>query len=226
MVIDPLGLLYVLSGGTVDVYDSSFNHKSSFVFAAAEGGPKGGTDSLALDSQGVAYETLGNELGIIDNGNFLGFVPLTGQFLWAGPDRSLFVADQNADTLSNCPPESNQVQSIWNLPAQPIGVYADQSRLYVPTVASVPGINRQTITIDVYPDVFISSVTPPTGGDRGQVTLTINGRGFQQNATATLSRTGQADITGSKLTVCCGRKLLQPRSLISQALPTDRGTWW
>ena len=199
MAIDPLGLLYVLSGATVDIYDSSFSHQGDFQFTLS-GSPEGGTDSLAVDSQGVVYEATGSSVGIINNGQQTGFVSLPGQFLWAGPDRSLFVANQNDDTLSNYPSQSNQVQMTWDLPAQPIGVYADQSRVYAAMVGSVPGLNRQTITLAVYSNVFISNITPPTGGDTGTVTVTIGGRGFQQGASVALARSGQSSITATSAT--------------------------
>ncbi len=66
------------------------------------------------------------------------------------------------------------------------------------------------------------SIRPSAGGDTGMVTAQINGVGFQQGATVTLSQAGQTDITGNLVTVADdGTSINTTFDLVDQA----RGAW-
>ena len=202
MTVNALGLVYGGGYDTDNVYDANLNPTGSFQFIGTNGDTIGTTGSIAVDSQGVIYVTTGSDLGIYTGpsaSDQIGFFPLIGQSLAAAPDRTLFVTDFNFNTLSAYPPESTNAQVIWNLPYEPTNVSADRSRVYV--VSGTSGGAPNAITVSVYTTpVFISSVTPPTGADTGNVTVTIAGRGFQQGASVALARSGQSSITATSAT--------------------------
>jgi hypothetical protein len=197
ITVDTLGLVYLNEGGDVKVFDPNLNLTNQF--APANGVNQG---TIAVDSQGIIYLPTGTGAMAIYNGpgNPIGFVHgFPNNNVATGPDRSLFATDQSADTLSVYPPVSTTTaQLVWNLPYYPNSVFVDQSKVYV--VGEAGGALVNPVAVFVYSNLFVSSVTPPTGGDTGTVTVTIGGRGFQQGATATLRRPGQADINAGSAT--------------------------
>jgi hypothetical protein len=190
---DTLGLVYFNEGGNIKVFDSNLNLTSQFAPASSVD-----QNAIAVDSQGLIYLiTPSGALALFDGpSNPIGFVHgVGGNILATAPDRSLFIADSNTDALSVYPSASATAQLSWNLPYTPDSAFVDQSKVYV--VGEAGGAAVNPVALFVYSNVFVSSVTPPTGGDTGQVTLTISGRGFQQGATVLLRRTGQADIVAN-----------------------------
>jgi sugar lactone lactonase YvrE len=224
MTVDALGLVYGGGYDTDYVYDANLNRTGSFQFIGTNGDIIGTTGSIAVDSQGVIYVATGTDLGIYTGPSAseqIGFFPLIGQSLAVAPDRTLFVTDFNFNTLSVYPPESTNAQVIWNLPYEPTNVSADQSRVYV--VSGTSGGAPASINVNVYTTpIFISSVTPPTGGNTGTVTVTIGGRGFQQGAMAVLLRTGQPDLTATNATIAANGTSITAQLNLTGASP---GTW-
>jgi hypothetical protein len=189
---DTLGLVYLNEGSDVRVYDSNLSQSNQF----APGGDQG---AITVDSQGLIYLTNDKQVTVYNGpGNFLRSFSATGDRLAAGSDRSLFVTDSISATLSIYPPSSTDAELALNLPYFPDGVYVDTSRFYV--VGGASGALVGAVNVSVYSNVFISTVTPPTGGDTGSITVTIAGRGFREGATAALRRSGQADINASSAT--------------------------
>ncbi|HEV8715639.1 MAG TPA: NHL repeat-containing protein [Candidatus Binatia bacterium] len=159
MTIDPLGLLYLVEGGIVTIYDGNLNQTNNFAIIGSSGHQVGTTNSIAVDSQGLIYVTTGSARAIYDGpGNQIGFFPSPGSILAAAPDRSLFVADQTNDTLTNYPPASTNAQLVWNLPYFPDGVFVDQSKVYV--VGGGGGATVNPVSVYVYSNLFVSGITP------------------------------------------------------------------
>jgi hypothetical protein len=173
IAVDALGLVYLNEGGDVKLYDSNLNFTNQFT-------PASGVDqTIAVDSQGLIYLITPSGALAIYNGpsNPIGFFHgVGGNILATAPDRSLFIADSNADNLSVYPSASTTPELTWNLPYTPDNVFVDQSRVYV--VGEAGGALVNPVAIFVYSNLFVSSVTPPVGGDTGATTVTINGRGF------------------------------------------------